>query len=1007
MLFLIVLFLSGEAYAQNTISGVVTSAKDGSTIIGATVIVQGTSVGATTGVDGDYSLDAAKGAVLEFSYIGYEPQTVTVSTQTVINVVLAESSVMIEEVVAIGYGVQKKRELTGAVTQVKSDDLMNGVSSDVTKALQGKVSGLTIVESSGRPGDNAVVQIRGLGSINGSSEPLYVVDGIPYDSNPNIPAEEVESIDVLKDGASAAVYGTRASNGVILITTKRGQEGEMKVNFSSYYGIQNITSGTELLNTEQHLYVDEMYYQMTQGVNSPILYYNPNAMDYDTDWVGDISNDNASIQNYNISLNGGSGGVSYNVNTNYYNQGGVLINSGYDRLSTRASASMKKGKFDAFVSLGVSMSNQQQEPWNIYQYAQYQGPYRPPLAFDGANYIYVDGNNADHVGYIARLINESDVRKENSYNISSNLKYEIIEGLSYQVNIGYNNWQYKRDYFQPQYIVYDMNGDVNASSTRENAILQQHFMGSNKVTLENVLNYQKQLGKHSIGALLGYTVEKTSSYYTSIQMQDFMSNDTAVFDAASTLVSASGNESVNTLVGKLFRLQYDYDDRYMISASGRYDGSSRMSEENRYAFFPGVSAGWNISEEEFMSRADWLSSLKLRGSYGEVGNENIGNYGYASYVSSSVDYVWGAETNDELGLGAIQRSYSNSDIKWETNISRNIGVDAMFLNNALTFTFDVYQNDKKDMLLDVTIPASTGTNVGWGNNTITSNVGNMTNKGFELAASYKGGNPSKFAWSVTGTFSRNINEVTSLGGMDEIALDDSMLDSWMNVDAVSTYMKVGYPAGSFFLIQTDGVIQNEEQLAEVKTYQPNAVLGDLKMIDENGDGQIDDDDRVYMGSGMADFEASIVFNATYKGFDFSTQLFYSHGAKILDGAKQFAYAGNRHIDFYDMWTPANPTSNIPIPNDVNCSPRLDYFLSDGSYLRVRNITLGYTIPKHIINNLVDNARVYLTAQNPFTFTQYEGYDPEVGGDGTAATRGVDKGNYPITRKFMAGVQIDF
>ncbi len=1005
-LFLIALFLCGGAFAQTTVKGIVTSAKDGSPVVGAAIIVQGTADGTTTGVDGGYSIAVKEGSELLFSYIGFEDQ-IAVVKGSVLNVALKESALMIEEVVAIGYGVQKKKELTGAVAQVKSDDLVKDLSSDVTKALQGKVSGLTVTESSGRPGDNAVVQIRGLGSINGSSEPLYVVDGIPYDGNPNLPAEEVASVDVLKDGASAAVYGTRASNGVILITTKRGKAGEMKVGFSGYYGVQNITSGTPLLNTEQHIYVDEMYYQMTQGVHSPILYYNPNAMDYNTDFVGQITNNNAAIQNYNVSLSGGNESVSYNVNTNYFNQDGILIHSGYDRLSTRASATMKKGKFSSFVSLGVTMSNKDQEPWNIYQYAQFQGPYRPPMALDGSNEIHVDGNNPDQVGYLARLLNNTDERSENSYNISANLKYEIIEGLTYQVNVGYNYWQYKRDAFQPQFLVYDSFGDLNASATRAEAILDQTFTGSNKVTLENVLNYKKSFGKHSIDALLGYTIEKSNWFNTGIQKKNFMSNDTPTFDAASTLTAITGAENVHALVGKLFRLQYNYDGRYMVSASGRYDGSSRMSKENRYAFFPGVSVGWNINEEAFMENVNWVSNLKLRGRYGEVGNENIGDYRFASYVPGNVDYVWGPESGDELGLGAIQRAYSNSDITWETNVSRNIGVDALFFDNALTLTLDFYQNDKKDMLLDVTIPASTGTNVGWGNNTITSNVGNMTNKGFEFAATYKGASKSGFTWAVTGTFTKNDNEVTSLGGMDQIALDKSKLGSWMNNDAVSTYMKVGYPAGSFFLIETDGVIKTEEELAEVKAYQPNAMLGDLRMVNQNGDNIIDDSDRVYMGSGMADFETSLMLNATYKGFDLSAQLFYSYGAKVLDGARQFAFDGKRHIELYDMWTPANPTSNIPIPNTVNTSQRLDYFLSDATYLRVRNLTLGYTLPKRLIAGVLDNARIYFNAQNPFTITGYEGYDPEVGGDGTAATRGIDKGNYPITRKFMMGVQIDF
>lgn len=575
------------------------------------------------------------------------------------------------------------------------------------------------------------------------------------------------------------------------------------------------------------------------------------------------------------------------------------------------------------------------------------------------------------------------------------------------MNVGYNNWQYKRNFFQPQFTVYDMYGDINASATRADATLTHDYMGNDKVTLENVLNYKKQFGKHGLDLMLGYTVEKSNWYTTTAQKQNFMSNDTPTFDAGSTLVAITGSERVHSLVGKLFRLQYNFDERYMISASGRYDGSSRMSKDNRYAFFPGVSAGWNINEEEFMSNVGWVSNLKLRGSYGEVGNENIGDYRFASYVKGNIDYVWGPESGDELGLGAIQRGYSNSDITWETNVSRNIGIDALLFNNALSVTFDLYQNDKKDMLLDVTIPGSTGTNVGWGNNTITSNIGNMTNKGFEFAASYKGSTNSGFTWSVTGTFTKNINEVTSLGSMNEIALEDSKLGSWMNTDAVSTYMKVGYPAGSFFLIETDGVIKTQEELDTVKAYQPNAKLGDLKMVNQNGDNQINDDDRVYMGSGMSKFETSLILNATYKGFDFSTQLFYSNGAKVLDGAKQFAYDGNRHADFYNMWTPANPTSNIPTPSEDNCSQRLDYFLSNGNYLRVRNLTLGYSLPKSLISGIMDNVRIYFNAQNPFTITDYEGYDPEIGGDGTAATRGIDKGNYPITRKFMMGIQIDF
>lgn len=1020
------LFFGASTFAQEKqITGTIYDSSNGTVLPGATVVVKGTTIGTTSNIDGVFSIKASDNSTLLVSFIGYVTKEVPLTGGTDVKINLAPDFAELSEVVVVGYGTQKKIELTGAVSSVKTEEMTKIVSSDFTKSLQGKVAGVSVIESSGRPGDQANIQIRGLGSISSNSSPLYVVDGIPYNSNPNIASEDIESVDILKDGASAAVYGTRASNGVILITTKRGKEGKTKVSFSSYYGIQNITSGTELLNTAEHLYVDEQM-QVAQGSHSSILHYNPNAMDYDTDFVKAITNDNAAIQSHNLSLSGGRDGITFNVNANYFNQDGILRQSGYDRFTTRANASLTKGKFNAFVSIGMMHSTKEQEPWGLYEFSMFQGPYRRPLGSleTTDNSVIIPGNNPDHVGYLSRLLNQNDERVEDSYNISANLKYEIIEGLNVQVNLGMNNWNYHREFWQPQYLVYDQDGEINKLGSREEAILTEDFNASYKYTMENILSYTKTFDKHTFTGLLGYTIEKSTYRNNSATKRDFISNDVSVFDGGSTNTAITGNDREHGIVGKLARLQYNFDSRYLFSASIRYDGSSNFGEDNRYNEFFGASLGWNISEENFMDSFTSIDNLKLRASYGEVGNQGISPYLYAAYVDANVDYVWGPENSDELGAGAIQRGYANPLVQWETNISQNIGVDLLMFDGKFSFTADVYKNDKKDMLLDVLLPASTGTTVpgDWGNyNSKISNVGNMVNKGFEIGTYYKERTSFGMGWQVSGTFTRNINEITDLGDdLDRIALSDSKPGSWRAAQQdITTYMVPGYEAGAFFLIPTDGIFKTAEQLAahvhtnedgSTTAIQPNAQLGDVIYLDTNNDGVINDDDRTYQGSGMPKFEAGLNLSADYKGFDLSVQLFYSNGNKVFNGSKLFAYSMKRHKDLYQMWTPQNPDSNIPAARvsseHDNFRSRSNYFLEDADFLRVRNITLGYTLPKNLLGNAVDKARFYVTAQNPFTFTNYDGYDPEIGGNGVS-TRGIDKGTYPVTRKFLMGVKVEF
>ncbi|WP_052323376.1 SusC/RagA family TonB-linked outer membrane protein [Flexithrix dorotheae] len=631
------------------------------------------------------------------------------------------------------------------------------------------------------------------------------------------------------------------------------------------------------------------------------------------------------------------------------------------------------------------------------------------------NAVVIPGNNPDHVGYFSRLLDQTDLREDNAYNLAGNIKYELVKGLTYQLNVGLNQYNYQRQFWQPQYLVYNQDGDLNELGSRKQAILNEDFNFTKKTTLENMLRYEKEIGVHKFSLIAAYTYEKFDYKFVTAEKRDFISNDVQVFNGGSEMTKLNGNNTTNVLIGKLFRMQYNYNNKYMLSASVRHDGSSKFGEEKRYALFPGVSVGWNISEENFLKGVEVIDNLKLRASYAEVGNEGISPYLYAGYIDANVDYVWGPESGDVLSKGAIQRGYANPIVGWESNISRNIGLDLTMFNGKFNFTTDLYRNSKNDMLLNVLLPASTGTTIpnDWSNtyNTKVSNIGDMINEGLEITASYRKRTASGLNFNLTGTFTKNINEITNLGDLESIPLQDSKPGNWRaNQQDITTYMTPGYEAGAFFLIPTDGIIKTEEELATVKEYMPNARLGDLKYLDQNGDGKIDDEDRVYSGSGMPKFEAGLKFGADYKGFDFNVHFFYSHENKVYNGAKLFAYSMKRHKDMYYMWTEANANSDImaarPNSEHDNFRSRSDFFLEDGSFLRVRTLSLGYTFPREIFNNKIDRLRLYASAQNLFTFTDYEGYDPEIGGNGVS-NRGIDKGSYPVSRKIMMGVQIGF
>ncbi len=983
---------------------------------GTSVFIKGTTKGIETDFDGLYQIKAKIKDVLVFNFLGYKTKEVIVSGNTKINVKLEPTADVLDEVVVVGYGTQRKKEITGAVANVKAESITKLAVADVGAALQGKVAGVNIQASSGRPGESANVQIRGVGSLSpGALGPLYVVDGIPFTGNPNIAPEQIESIDILKDGASASIYGVRGANGVILITTKKGKNGRMKIDFNAYTGVQNITSGTPLLNTTEQLFATQTRLDAI-GQTPLVFFFNPNALDFNSDFVGDVQNNNALVQNASLNLNGGTDNLKVNFNTSYFDQEGVLIKSNFRRIANRLTLDYTKGKFKAFATVGVTQEERDEEPFALYEFAVSQVPWQPSISeitTVGQNTVSIPVRNAILFSNLSRRLTNIDERESNSMNIAASFQYELAKDLDIKVNLGRNRWSFDRKWFRPQYKVFDFSGELNPTASRTQALLDRFLNTNERETIEGILNYKVDFGKHNLNftGVISYEEQESRNLTTGVVFDENASNDIQVLSAGAEALRPIERIERNTLAGKLLRVQYNYNDRYLFSASYRRDGSSRFSPQNKFADFFGFSAGWNIHEEDFFKNVEFVNSLKLRASWAEVGNQDIPNYSFTPTIESGVNYPFGP--NETLNFGFSQRRFVDETIQWETKIKQGVGLDATFFDNKLSFTFDYYNDESSDILLPQRLPPSTGTSQPGGGagifDTIIINAGDLENKGIEFSLSYKDETDYGLKYNVSSTFTRNRNRVTNLNGIERgFANGRPLLSQGENVD-FTTFLAVDREAGAFFLVENDGVIKTQEQLDAYLPIDGSAKLGDLMFVDQNGDNNIDDNDRVYSGSGQADFEVGLDFNFEYKNFDLYVQNFYSQGAKIYNGAKLHAYGQGRHRDLFNMWSPQNPNSDIPTDRisafHNNVRARSDFFLEDGTYWRIRNITLGYTIPG-IQDSGIDKARIYLSSVNPFTFTKYTGFDPEVGGDGIF-TRGVDRGDYPVSRQFSLGVQLSF
>lgn len=1016
------------AQESTTVKGVVKDATSGEAIIGATVIVlENPTVGTTTDIDGNFTLSVNKGESLTFSYIGMESKVVKV-TSSQMSISLDPSSIELEAVVAIGYGTVKKKELTGATVQVTSEDLNKSLTSDLSIALQGQVPGLSVTSSSGEPGAIANIQIRGITSLTGSNTPLYVVDGIPQEGNPDISSNVIESIDVLKDAASAAIYGSRGAAGVILITTKQGKSGKMKVSFDATYGIQKIASDRlpTLMNTTEQTYFQILSHRLDgyadmesadYALEQNSYYYmnNTNALDLV------LRQGVSAEQTYNISLSGGSPELTYNIIAGYYSQDGVVRNAGYERYNLRGNFVYTKDKIKLTYGTSYKLDEVNTASGTAISQVISFLPYTPAIDQNATEYVVPGTGYSSEVSAISSLLRSfqaTDVNTRTTFSTNLALDYKASNNFTISTRFGYNMYDTNREIFYPSITIYDSVGD-EVYEGLSNSYVKNWATRRSSMNWDGGISYNKTIHKdHKITATAALSTEKYeySGFYAT--KYGVIDNDIDLLDGTSENASVGSDDKyINTLVGVVARAMYSYKSRYMLSLSSRVDGSSKFSTENRWGIFPSASAGWNVHQEKFWKPLrSTINNFKLRASYGTTGNQNISAYSYTTTVSTGYDYV---DSSGSQLVGTAQNSYVDSNIKWETTTQVNAGFDMGFFQNSLSMSFDYYKSMKKDMLATVKLSSSTG--VGTGSDAlVTKNIGNMENEGFEIDVRFKK-NIGKTFVTANVNFSKNTNVVTSLGDDNSIIYNSDSVVISGDSDSVSTVFAEGYEAGAFFLYKTDGVINNQAELDEYQNrtvngksvvYHPDAQIGDLKFIDTDGDGVLTDSDRAYCGSGTPDFEIGFGGSIAYKNLELSTQWFASIGSEIINGLEALSYSEGRNVNLLSQWSEANPDSEIPVYRNtgkehMNYISYSDLWVEDGSYLRMKTLTISYSLPNKFVSKMrASNIKVYVTGQNLLTFTGYTGMDPEVGRNGLS-TKGVDTGGYPVSKKYIAGVKIDF
>lgn len=983
-----------------TVTGTVTDVS-GEPIIGANIRIKGTTTGTITDIDGNFSIKAEPQSVIEVSYIGYLTQETVINNQKSIRFLLKEDTKTLDEVVVIGYGVQKKADLTGSVANINTEKLNTQSNANIGQALQGKIAGVDIVSQGGAPGSGTRIMVRGIGTLNNAS-PLYIVDGMYMNSIDHINPNDIASIDVLKDASSAAIYGSRAANGVIIVTTKEGSntEGKPIIDLSVNLGISTASKFLDMLDAKGWAEVTTI---ARQAIGKPALDMATDlANKPDNDWQ-DIMFRPALMQNYNLSVKGGGKYSTYYTGLGYFNQDGIVKGTNYQRYNIQSKNDYKRGIFSAGTNLIISFSHDKplhQELrggmiGTILQSVPTLEKYDDTRE-GGYGGTYGDVVNIPHP--LAIIDDNIMDRYNENVKIFANLyaQIELFKGLKYKLNL-------TPDFSFERYKNYLNKYDFGLATNSITQLTERQRRRRN-ILVENLLTFDRTFGEHKISALAGYTYQ--DSRFRHIQAYgEGLPQGLEEIDAATTNRSNEGNSWRSVLTSILGRVFYSYQNKYLFTATIRRDGSSKFGKNNRYGYFPSFSLGWNVAEEKFMENVHWLDQLKLRGGYGVLGNQEIDNYQYSSTITTGINYPDG---NGGLLQGAFPKNFANPDIKWEETAMTNVGIDFMAFNNRLSLTADYYVKNTKDILLTAPIPISSG-----GANDPIRNAGKIRNNGFEFNLGWMDQPNPDISYGINLIGSFNKNKVIAMGSES-----GSIKGGSTNQNITTSESKAGYPIGGYWLISTAGYFNSQEEVdayaKDGKKIQPAAEPGDIKFVDANNDGVINDDDRVFQGSPFPDFTFALNGNMRYKNFDLSIGLQGVLGNKIYNATRQTLEDVTKGSNFLasclDYWTPENKNASHPrlTWDDPNRNTRAesDRYLENGSYLRLRSVQLGYTFPQTWFKGAIQHARVYINAENLFTITSYSGYSPDVNAD-NANYRGFDNFIYPTNRTFMLGLNVTF
>jgi TonB-linked SusC/RagA family outer membrane protein len=996
--------------AQQAVRGTLRSST-GEPLAGATVTVKGTNTRTTTNGNGEFTISAPVGSTLVVTYVGYANQEIPVRDNNPLSIQMQAANQELQQVVVIGYQTVRRRDLTGATGVVNMENVNKITAQSVGEAIQGTVPGVT-VRNGGAPGANPTIEIRGVGNF-GNANPLYVIDGMLADANTTINPDDVASIQVLKDASAAAIYGSRAGNGVIIITTKRGREGPARISVSVKAGAQSLPKRWDVMSASEYLQTVQTQYK-NSGANLPAgiaaQLANPTIATNWQDQIYRVGN----TQDYNVSVSGGSATGNYLISGSYFKNQGVVIANDFERSSFRVNTESRKGRFTIGENMVLSNTNGKNPGGGINAF--YEAPLMLPIiGVQGSQYAGIPSNpggwgmgTSDIPSYVNNYVANAALDRIN-YN------YAKIVGNAY-VDVKLTNW-----------LSYRFNAGLEASFDNTNEIRDtgiwryanqppqtSTFSDREKFTntlLEHTLNFNKTFGKHAINGVFGFSRTEQRRDYTNGSRTLLQTANGQLFTtiaAAQGTASASGGTSLFWRAhGYLGRINYSYNDRYLLTLTGRIDQDSRFGPNFRTGYFPSAAVAWRISREDFF-KVGWISDLKLRASYGKLGfSDVLGSWDYIATINNAPRAIYGVGQTPMNG--AYQSLITNPDLHWETRIQKNVGFDGSFFNNRVLVSADYYNSESKDVLVNLPLANYLG-----GNGSPAVNAASISNKGFEFSATYRSRN-TPFHWDVSANLTTIKNKVLSVGnrgaGVDYIEATNFIR------------AQVGHSIGEWYVIKTDGIFQSQQEINSYtnkagKIIQPNAKPGDIKYVDFNGDGQINNADRQYAGSPWPTLQTGAQFNGYYKQFSINIQLVGVFGNKIYDAVRQTldAYELTNFRKDIDPWTSSNTSAKDPRlavdqPSDptvaVNNMAQTDRWLESGSYVRLRNVEIGYALPQSTIRGIsFSNARIFISGQNLLTITKYKGLDPDVQGTSIIA-RGFDAGNWPASRIISAGIRADF